>query len=221
MRCGIWYNRNQLQFQMEWRGPVIQTIYILVCPGCYDSPQEQKRSINLPADPMPIYFPSVENFTAAETNYRSVGPGTIDPTTGLPVPSATLRVTGDCQNRVTTPIGSPRGMQQAAQMPWNPAAQKHFGVLLDALSVIADGKNNVNVTCRAPHGMKTEAQISAEGLADPRACGFHSVTVQNAIAFNYQTVDTIKAGPLLTGTTRIVTALVGLPLGSEKIPNGN
>lgn len=218
MRCGIWHNRNQLRFQNEWRGPVIQTIMILVCDRCYDKPQEQKRSINLPADPAPIYFPSVEDFAGDETNYRSVGPPGKDFITGLPIPSTALRVTGDCQNRVTTPIGDPRGLDQRAQMPWNPVAQKHFGVPLDLLSVISDGRATISVTCRAPHGLQTDSQVSAEGLANPAACGFYSVTVKNAIAFSYQITEMIKAAPLLTGTSRIVTALVGLPIGSKEIP---
>jgi hypothetical protein len=38
------------------------------------------------------------------------------------------------------------------------------------------------------------------------------------MAFTYMVAGNVPAGPLLTGTTRIVTALVGLPYGSAQIP---
>ena len=103
MRCGIWYNRVDLKFQFDWRGTALQNLYILVCSECYDEPQEQLRAIVLPADPVPIFYPSVEDFAGDETNYRAVSYQTvIDPITGIPRPSTTLRVTEDCQNRTMT-----------------------------------------------------------------------------------------------------------------------
>ena len=127
-RCGFRYNHVDLQWQMEWRGPVIQNIRVLVCRHCLDTPQEQLRAIVLPADPTPIMNARVQDFDAADTEYRSLVPGTVDPVTGIPIPSTTLRTTQDCQNRVTEPYGVPVGLTQAAVMPYNGAVQKHFGV---------------------------------------------------------------------------------------------
>ena len=173
-RCGQWWNRDELQFQHDWRGTHIQNLYILVCERCYDVPQEQLRAITLPADPVPVYFPSVENFEQAETDYRSLVPGTVDPLTGIPIPSTTLRVTEDCENRITQPVGAPVGLEQAAVMPYNGAVQKAFGVPLALLSVTSNGTATVNVTCSKPHGLQTNGQISANGLASSEACGFFS-----------------------------------------------
>lgn len=62
-RCSLWYNRTNLHFQYDWRGPRIENLYILVCDECYDKPQEQFRPIVLPPDPVPIFNPRPENFT--------------------------------------------------------------------------------------------------------------------------------------------------------------
>ena len=66
-RCGFWYNREVLKDQMDWRGNSLQNLYVLVCPPCYDRPQQQLRSVVLPADPVPIYRPSTEPFVDDET----------------------------------------------------------------------------------------------------------------------------------------------------------
>lgn len=110
-RCGIWYNRVTLRFQWDWRGASLQNIQILVCPGCVDTPQQQLRSIVLPADPVPIFNPRTENFLQAETNYRTTsGQDTTDFWTGLPIPGTVQRATqtsGDL--RVTQQTGEPPG----------------------------------------------------------------------------------------------------------------
>lgn len=217
-RCGIWYNRVDLSFQYEWRGTSLRNLYILVCNRCLDVPQEQLRAIQLPADPTPIYFPSVEDFVAAETNYRTVGEGTVDPRTGIPVPSTDYRVTQDCQNRITQEIGAPTGFIQNAVMPYNGAIQKQFGVLLSPLSATANGSATVTATFSSPHGLVTNDQIAVEGLSSREANGFFSVTVLTAMAFTYATYSDIPAAPLLTGTTRMITCLVGLPYGTKTIP---
>lgn len=217
-RCGIWHNRVDLSFQFQWRGTSLRNLYILVCERCMDVPQEQLRAIQLPADPVPVYFPSVEDFVAAETNYRSVGPGTTDPVSGIPVPSTTLRITEDCQNRVTEEMGVPTGLIQNGVMPYNDGIQKAFGVPLSLLSVTANGTATVSVTCSKFHGLVTDSQISVEGLSNRAANGFFSVTVLTAVAFTYTTYGNIAAAPLLTGTTRMITALVGLPYGTKTIP---
>jgi hypothetical protein len=215
-RCGIWHNRVSLQWQSDWRGTSLQNLWILVCRRCLDTPQEQLRAIQLPADPVPVWQPRIEDFAGDETDYRSTVPGTVDPITNIPIPSTTLRVTEDCQNRITQPIGIPEGLDQDAVMPYNGGVQKAFGVPLALLSVIANGTATIAVTCSAPHGLVTDGQISAEGLT--AANGFYSVVVVSATAFTYMTPQNVPAGSLLTPTSRIVTALVGLPYGSTTIP---
>jgi hypothetical protein len=220
-RCGIWYNRVNLNWQYEWRGTSLQNLWILVCGKCLDIPQEQLRAIQLPADPVPVWQPRVEDFVGDETNYRSLVPGTVDPITGIPIPSQTLRITQNCQNRITEEIGAPVGLSQNAVMPYNGGVQKAFGTLLPILSVISNGTATITVTCSAAHNLQTNAQISAEGLSNPAANGFYSVIVTTATAFTYMTANNIPTGSLLTSTARIVTALVGLPYGAETIPQVN
>ena len=110
-RCGIWYNHVDLKYQFEWRGATLQNIQILVCRPCYDTPQENVRSIILPADPVPIENPRIEYFVNAETNYRTTsGQNTTDFWTGIPVPGTVQRATqtaGDL--RVTQQTGEPPG----------------------------------------------------------------------------------------------------------------
>lgn len=218
-RCGIWYNRVDLKFQFEWRGAQLQNLYILVCEDCYDVPQSQLRAITLPADPTPIYYPSVEDFTQDETTYRATSAPTVyDKITGIPIPGNTLRITQDAQNRTINPFGKPVGLSQDAVMPYNGGVQMAFGVPLELLSVTADGSATVQVTCSRAHGFTANSQVSVEALADTAANGFYSVTVLSAMAFTYMTYGSIPAQGLLTPTTRIVTALVGLPLGYKRIP---
>ena len=52
-RCGMWHNLIALRWQVEWRGTTLQNIRLLVCSSCYDTPQEQLRTIGLPPE-----FPS-------------------------------------------------------------------------------------------------------------------------------------------------------------------
>lgn len=201
-RCGIWYNRVDLSFQYDWRGTALQNLYILVCQRCLDTPQEQRRAIQLPADPVPVYWPSVEQFAAAETDYRTTLPIPTDPITGLPVPARTaLRVTQDGQNRIPQEIGCPEGLVQNAVMPFNGGTQEAFAVPLDILSVTANGTATVSVTCSRPHGLTTNGQVSCEGLVAGN--GFHSVTVLSATAFTYLTANNIAAGSLLGPMTLI------------------
>lgn len=218
-RCGFRYNLVDLAWQVEWRGPVLQNIRLLVCRPCYDVPQENLRTIVLPADPEPVQNARVQDFVNAETDYRSLSaPTVLDPTTGIPIPNQTLRVTEDCQNRTTMPYGAPVGLNQNAVMPYNGGVQKAFGVPLSVLSVSGNGTPIVQVTCSAPHGLQSNNQISIEGLSYVPANGFYSVTVLGATTFTYMTYGSVPNEGLLTPTTRIVTALVGLPYGYEQIP---
>ena len=215
-RCGFRYNWVDLRWQYDWRGASLQNVRILVCKRCQDKPQEQLRAIVVPADPMPITDARVQDFVAASTDYRTVGPPTIDPVTGIPIPSTTVLVDNNGNPITLQPYGSPTGLVQPAQPPQK--GTQLFAVKLPALSVTANGTPTVTVTCSAAHNLSNDAQVSVEGLTTALACGFFSVTVTSGTAFTYQCYDPVPAGALITPTTRVITASVGLPYGYTKIP---
>ena len=109
-RCGFRYNHVNLRWQYDWRGASMQNIRLLVCNTCYDNPQEQLRAIVVPADPVPIVNPRVQDFVTAEQNTRvTSGQNTVDPTTGIPVPGGDTRITQNDDVRVTQQTGEPPG----------------------------------------------------------------------------------------------------------------
>jgi hypothetical protein len=91
-------------------------------------------------------------------------------------------------------------------------------VKLSPLSVSANGTDQITVTFSAIHGLSTNDQIAVEGLSNTHACGFYSITVTTATAFTYQTNKVIPAGALLTSTTLMVTAHIGMPYGFDQLP---
>lgn len=98
-RCGFLYNHDRLSWQFDWRGASLMNIRVLVCNDCLDVPQTQLRAIVVPADPVPILNPRVQNYVDSEANYRYTQGNTIDPQTGIPV------IGGDM--RETNPTGLP------------------------------------------------------------------------------------------------------------------
>jgi hypothetical protein len=81
-----------------------------VCNPCNDTPQQQLRAIVVPADPMPIMNPRVQNFVTAETSTRyTSGQNTVDPVTGIPVIGGNVRVTQTDEDRVLQQTGEPPG----------------------------------------------------------------------------------------------------------------
>ena len=109
-RCGLWYNHVNLRWQYDWRGTSLQNLRLLVCSTCYDEPQQQLRAIVVPADPVPIMNPRIQDFVTAETNNRfTSGQNTVDPVTGIPVIGGDNRITMDDNDRVTQTTGEPPG----------------------------------------------------------------------------------------------------------------
>jgi len=215
-RCGFRYNWVDLRWQYDWRGASLQNIRILVCKRCQDKPQEQLRAIVVPADPMPITDARVQDFVSASTDYQTLTTTTIDPVTGIPIPSTTIVVDGNGDPVTMQPYGAPTGLVQAAQPPQK--GTQAFAVKLPVLSVTANGTPVVTVTCSAAHNLQTNAQVSVEGITNRLATGFFSITVISGTAFTYQCYSPIPAGALVTPTTRIITASVGLPYGYTQIP---
>ncbi len=190
-RCSIWTFRRSLQNQMAWRGSALLPTYMFVCNACYDLPNENLRAIVLPADPVPINQPRTEPFLYDSTEDQ------------------------------TTPYGVPVGLVDYAisSMAVNPATGQYqaYGVAVPVLSLTANGTTTIAATCSAAHGLSTDDQVSVSGLSNALAAGFFSLTVTGATTFTYATANAVPAGSLLTGTSRIVTVLVGLPRGSTTI----
>ena len=210
-------------WQFEWRGATLQNIKILVCRDCIDTPQENIRSIVIPADPTPIVNARIQDFVAASTDELSLAAApVIDPITGIPRPVNISLSTQNGNTLTTQPIGpNPNnvgdGLTQAAIMPQ--FQKTAYGVVLPVLSVVAAAQSIINVTCSAPHGLSTGNLISAQGLSNNAANGFYSVTVVTATLFSYQTSQiTTLSGSLYTPRTRIVTAYLTLPYGYDQIP---
>ena len=108
--CGFLYNHNVLLWQREWAGNVLINTKQLVCSRCNDLPNQQLRSIILPADPMPVQNPRVQDYAAASTDRRQVsGSNTVDPITGIPIPLGAIRITENDDYRVTQTTGEPPG----------------------------------------------------------------------------------------------------------------
>ena len=217
-RCAIWYNHNQLRWQFDWAGASLINKRILVCDTCYDTPQNQLRAIILPADPVPVVNPRTEPFEYDETNTRvtSVTP-TIDPVTGLQIPgTAPVLQTQNGLNNTTQPYGRPIGLAQAAVMPLQEGVT--YGTVIPVLSISSAGTDIITVTCSSPHNLATNDQISVEGVTAAAAAGFFSITVTTATAFTYQLANPLPIQSLQTATTRVITAIVGLPYGYTQIP---
>lgn len=110
--CGFLYNHSELRWQFQWGGNKLVNLRQLVCRRCNDIPQTQLRAVVLPADPMPVMNPRVNNWIDAESNYRTTsGQNTINPLTGIPIPGNTMRITENDDYRVTQTVGeSPNGL---------------------------------------------------------------------------------------------------------------
>ena len=107
-RCAIWYNRDQLNWQMDWAGASLINKRMLVCDMCMDTPQQQLRAIIIPADPVPISNPRVEQYALSEIDRRQVsGYNTVNQKTGIPVPGGATRITENNNTRVTQQTGEP------------------------------------------------------------------------------------------------------------------
>jgi len=109
-RCGFRYNHVNLKWQYDWAGASLINKRMLVCNTCYDVPQEQLRAIVVPADPMPIINPRVQDFVTAEQNTRvTSGQNSVDPVTGIPIINGDTRITQADEVRVTQQTGEPPG----------------------------------------------------------------------------------------------------------------
>lgn len=216
-RCGFLYNHEHLQWQFDYAGAGLINKRILVCDDCNDTPQAQLRAIILPADPVPIQNPRVQNYADAESTNVTVSALTVyDPITGIPVPSTTTIVSEDGLQIETQPIGRAVGLDQNAIMPLIAGIQ--YRIELEPLSVFSNGTSTISVTFSSAHNLSTNDQIAVEGLSNKYADGMYSITVTTATAFTYQVNNAVPASNLLQNNTLMVTGIAGLPYGYEQIP---
>lgn len=224
-RCGFRYNRADLKWQYDWRGASLANIRILVCNHCYDAPQQQLRAIVLPADPVPVDNPRIQDFVSAESNYRTTtGQNTVDPTTGIPIPGTVQRITQNDQHRVTQEIGASSlrvnyepGLDADAIMPlYNQTA---YNVALPVVSMTANGTTTITVSCSSAHGLTSGDQVAIQGSSFNVTDGFYTVTVTSLTDFSYMANTPVLTGSsILLNSTLIKTANVGLPLNMTDIP---
>ena len=105
-RCGFRYNHVDLRWQFDWRGTSLQNIRLLVCNQCTDEAQQQLRAIVIPADPIPVVNPRIQDFVTAETNNRYTS-GTVLVPTAINGNGVTATVTLDVPSTFQTiPVGS-------------------------------------------------------------------------------------------------------------------
>lgn len=85
---------------MDWRGTSLQNLWIRVCKRtCLDTPQQQLRSITLPADPVPVWQPRPENFNYDEIDANQP----IGVPTGLDI-NAVMPYNGAIQKQFGVPV---------------------------------------------------------------------------------------------------------------------
>lgn len=172
--CGFLYQLSELRWQMQWSGNKLVNLKQLVCRRCNDIPQTQLRAIVLPADPMPVLNPRVQNYQAASTNYRATsGQNTVDPETGIPISGNILRITENDDFRVTQQTGAPNGSLN--ELPGtNPNA-----VTYRVISNAADnGSGLIRLTVNTTSGMITGQQVTvADIVGTTEANGNWTITV--------------------------------------------
>ena len=49
----------------------LQNIRLLVCKPCYDTPNQQLRTIILPPDPLPVFNPRPQRYTVTVPSYMA------------------------------------------------------------------------------------------------------------------------------------------------------
>ena len=172
--CGFVVQHSDLRWQLAWSGNKLVNLKQLVCRRCNDIPNQQLRAIVLPADPMPVLNPRVNNWQAAETNYRSTsGQDTIDPITGIPIPGNTLRITENDDFRVTQQTGAPNGSLN--ELPGTDPNAVTYRIISNAAD---NGAGLIRLTVSTTNGMITGQQVTiGDVVGTTEANGNWTITV--------------------------------------------
>jgi len=229
-RCGFRYNFVDLHRQYEWLGATLQPIgNLLVCERCLDIPQEQLRAITLPADPVPIIQARPELYAQDSLDYIGTGQPTIDPVTGIPVPSREVLGGATTSDVIipqpTGPNGSvgPSGVlnpgigaDPRAQAPLVKATV--WATPIPITSIVANGTPVLTVNCSAPHNLASGNQVAMWGVSNPLGYGFFNVTVTTATVFTVQANANIPSGTINTSSTKVITTNLGVPWQVTQVP---
>ena len=172
--CGFAFSHTELRWQMAWSGNKLVNLKQLVCRRCNDIPNQQLRAIVLPADPMPVLNPRVQNYQAASTDYRTTsGQNTVDPITGIPIPGTTMRITENDDFRVTQQTGEPPGGKNT--LPGTDPNAVTYRVISNAAD---NGAGLIRLTVNTTSGMITGQQVTvADIIGTTEANGNWTITV--------------------------------------------
>jgi len=184
--CGFLYNLSELRWQFEWGGNRLINKKQLVCRRCNDLPNTQLRAIVLPADPMPVMNPRVQNYQQAETDYRATsGQNTVNPQTGIPIPGNTLRITQNDEYRVTQETGEPP--YGTNQLPGTDPNAVTFRTITNAFN---NGFGGIRLIVNTTNGMITGQNVTiGDVLGTTEANGNWTITVisSNTVDLNNST----------------------------------
>lgn len=198
-RCGFRYNHINLRWQFDWRGAALQNLRLLVCNTCYDAPQEQLRAIVVPADPMPIVQPRVQDFVTAETNTRvTSGLNTVDQRTGLPIQGGNTRVTS--LNNVET--SNQRTTQQTGEPPGGsnqkPGTDPNAVTYRTVTGAINNGSGLIRLTVATTNGMITGQYVTVQDVGGVSAANANwTITVIDSTNVDLQ--GSVFAGTYTSG----------------------
>lgn len=181
--CGFLYNHSELRWQFQWAGNKLVNMRQLVCRRCNDFPQTQLRAIIIPADPMPIMNPRVQNYQAAETDYRTTsGQNTVDPQTGIPILGNTMRITENDDYRVTQQTGEPLGGKNT--LPGTDPNAVTYRTISNAAN---NGAGLIRLTINTTNGMITGQQVTVGNVVGTtEANGNWTITVISITTIDLQ-----------------------------------
>lgn len=215
-RCAIWYNHDQLKWQYDWAGASLINKRMLVCNTCYDVPQEQLRSIIIPADPVPIQNPRVEPYAWDEIDRRQVsGYNTTSPTTGIPVQAGPTRVT----TKDDLATNDDRVTQQTGEAPFGknqlPGTDPNAVTYRNVVSVTNNGIGFIRITVSVTSGFITGQRVIIQEVGGvTNANGRWAITVINQTQFDLQGSSFVGA---YTGGGYVIND-PSLPYGFDQIP---
>lgn len=231
-RCGFRYNFVDLRVQYEWRGPILGPIgKIYVCDRCYDTPQENVRTIVLPADPVPIIDARPELYPQDSTTYIGTGATTTAYPSGIPVISQTVLGQQDSVTAIVPQVigpnlgANPKGQLNPSVIGADPNAQMtpvkatQWARRIPITSIVTNGSPIVTVNCSTTHQLTSGMQTAIWGTSNPLVYGIFSVTVTTATVFTVQANANVASGSVATPTTIVQTVNVGLPWNMTQVPN--
>jgi hypothetical protein len=178
-RCGERLNHVDLSWQFDWAGAGLINKRLLVCNHCNDTPQQQLRSIVLPADPPVIMNARPEYFIEATIDYRTTQGNTVNAKTGIPVPGGDTRVTETNQPRTTQQTGFANGSRNG--LPGTDQNAVTFRIVTNAYN---NGSGLIRLVLDTTNGMITGQQIIVGGINI--ANGNWTVTVIDATQIDLQ-----------------------------------